>query len=586
MTCTPRAAVEVIVRVAELKIDGFRGFDTVHIRPRGDVALVGEPLAGRSNVVAALERVLHPDGTRWHVREWDFHGGDLDRVLTIEVTLTALGSALRQRFIRRLEVWDQSALEVVAASDEPLAGEEQEPALRLRWTCKWNRDEERADHRVEYVKRLAGAGEHADRVSRDDREALPFRSIRQREPLAIRSEGDFRNMLESANSTEVLTAIRQVSEGVDELSADLSQVTAIVEGLERVLGVLREPLGVEGSASDVIRFLPDGGAVGGLLRSLTAALDLGEGGGHLPVTQHGSTLAALLSAAEAIWWADRADGVVAVDDFGEALDGPMATRLVGILRRTVGQAWVSTRRPEVARSFPIEDLVRLTGSGAARRHFQCDPPRDRTVRGAMRHFQLQLLPAMTAKAVLICEGPHDIASLRAVADRLELIDNTPPPQAHRIELVDGGGKDQMWKVAALARQLGFQTVALLDWDRDDGDAATALRRVEDNSDTVIRLPLGYAIERALLVGISDDGLRSALKTVVGEFQLSTPSLDGLDRTELEAAARMHILKRGSGGFHAAFVEALPTGVVPGLVARVLHDATAAILEGSAGINQL
>ena len=177
------------MRVAELKIDGFRGFDTVHIRPRGDVALIGEPRSGRSNVVAALERVLHPDGTRWHVREWDFHGGDLDRVLTIEVTLTALGSALQQRFVRRLEAWDQSVREIVATSDEPLTGEELDAALRLRWTCTWNRDEERADHRVEYVKRLGGASEHADRVSRDDREALPFRSIRQREPLDLPGGG-------------------------------------------------------------------------------------------------------------------------------------------------------------------------------------------------------------------------------------------------------------------------------------------------------------------------------------------------------------------------------------------------------------
>ena len=393
-------------------------------------------------------------------------------------------------------------------------------------------------------------------------------------------------MLESANSAEVLAAIRQLAEGVESLSADLAQAPAIVEGLDRVLEVLREPLGVEGSASEVIRFLPDGGAVSGLLRGLIAALDLGEGAGHLPVARHGSTLAALLSAAEAIWWADRADGVVAVDDFGEALDGPTATRLVGLLRRNVGQAWVSTRRPEVAREFPVEDLVRLTGHGASRQHFQCGPPRDKTIRGAMRHFQLQLLPAMTARAVLICEGPHDVASLRAVADRLESIDNTPPPYAHRVELIDGGGKDQMWKVAALAQQLGFRTVSLLDWDRDDGEAQLALERVENNSDAVIRLPLGYAIERALLSGISDNDLRSTLRTVVGAFQVRAPALYGLDRADLEQVARSHILKKGSGGLHAAFVEALPTEVVPSLITRVLSVAMAAVLEETSGTTQL
>ena len=227
------------MRVAELRIDSFRGFDSALIKPRGHVALVGEPRAGRSDVVAALERVLHPDGTRWRVREWDFHCGDLDRTISIEATLTGLGRVLRQRFIRRVEVWDQTEMQVVATSEGPVDGEGVEAALRLRWTCTWDRAEERADQRVEYMKRLGGTSNYADRVSRDDRASLPFRSIRQREPLAIRSEGDFRNMLESANSDDVLEAIRGLASGIDNLSADLSQVPAIVEGLNRVLGVLR-----------------------------------------------------------------------------------------------------------------------------------------------------------------------------------------------------------------------------------------------------------------------------------------------------------------------------------------------------------
>ena len=123
--------MENVLRVAELKIDGFRGFDTTQIRPRGDVVLVGEPRAGRSDIVAALERVLHPDGTWWQVREWDFHGGDLDRVIAIEVTLSELGTMLRQQFIRRVEAWDQCTHRIVPESDEPLAAAGLETALRL-----------------------------------------------------------------------------------------------------------------------------------------------------------------------------------------------------------------------------------------------------------------------------------------------------------------------------------------------------------------------------------------------------------------------------------------------------------------------
>ena len=144
----------------------------------------------------------------------------------------------------------------------------------------------------------------------------------------------------------------------------------------------------------------------------------------------------------------------------------------------------------------------------------------------------------------------------------------------------------MWKVAALARQLGFRTVSLLDWDRDDHEAESALARVENNSDFVIRLPLGYAMERALLFGISDDDLESTIEAVVVGFQVQTPSLEGLNRPELEDAALRRILKKGSGGLHAAFVEALPLGVVPECVTEVLGVATAAVMEARSGKHQL
>ncbi len=574
------------MRVEELYIDGFRGFDSIVIRPRGHVALVGEPRAGRSDVILALERVLHVDATRWQVREWDFHGGDLDREVRIEVTLTDLDEALRQRFLRRLEPWDPGVGQIVEAAD--LTGDvaDHEPALRLRWTCTWDHIEERGEQRVEYVKRLANSGANANRVARDDRVALPFRAIRQREPLAVRSEGDFRAMLESSGSEDVLEAIRRLADGVDGLSAELSADPAIVAGLDQVLSSLREPLGLDADASKVVRFLPEGGAVSGLLRSLTAALDLGEGAGHLPLHRHGSTLRSLLSTSEAIWWAHSGDAVVAVDDFGDGLDGPASARLASLFRQKVGQAWVSTRRPEVARSFAVEDLVRLTGQGANRACHQPDRTRDKTTRGATRHFQLQLLPAMTARSVVVCEGPHDVSSFNAVSRRLESIDGSSPPIAHRIEFVDGGGKDHMWKVTALARGLGFVTVGILDWDRDDAEAARALSLLEANCDVVLRLPLGMAIERALLDGLNDDDIASALTAVARGFELKVPSTDGMERPELERHAISHILKSGSGGLHQAFVDALPERVVPALVVKVLAGVINSVLNGEKGLKQI
>jgi len=398
------------MRIARLTIEGFRGFDEFELVPRRHVAIVGEPRAGRSDLIAALERVLHPDSTRWQPREWDFHEGNLDRPIQIEATLVDLDVGLRQRFLRSLEAWNIDAGAIVDELDDPaeLDGEDNDSALRLRYTSVWDPSEERGEQLLEYAKSSFGQSGRIDRVSREDRLALPFRSIRQREPLAIRSEGDFRRMLEGSESADVLGALRRLADGVEALSAELSADPAVVEGLERVLESLREPLAVESEAQDVIRFLPEGGAVSGLLRSLTAALNLREGAGYLPVARHGSTIAGLMSAAEALWWADVDDGIVAIDDFGDDLDAPGASRLTQLLIGSVGQAWISTRRAEVARVFRVEDLVRLTGTGTDRRVHQCDPPVDKDARGALRHYRLQLLPAMTARAVLVCEGPHDV----------------------------------------------------------------------------------------------------------------------------------------------------------------------------------
>lgn len=578
------------MRVARLMIDGFRGFDTFELLPRSHVAIVAAPRSGRSDLVAALERVLHPDSTRWQLREWDFHEGNVDRSIQIEVTLVGLDVGLRQRFLRSLEVWDQEDSVIVEEADDPtdLDGEQFMPALRLRYVAAWDSSEERSEQRLEYAKSPSGQTTRVDRVSRDDRLALPFRSIRQREPLAIRSEGDFRRMLEgSTNADDVLDALRRLAEGVETLSAELSAEPAIVEGLERVLESLREPLAVDRDVQDVIRFLPEGGAVSGLLRSLTAALDLGEGAGHLPIGRHGSTIRGLMSAAEALWWADVKDGVVAIDDFGDELDASSGARMAQLLIARVGQAWLSTRRAEVARSFRVEDVVRLTGTSGQRRAYQCDPPVDKNARGALRHYQLQLLPAMTAHGVIVCEGPHDVHAYRAVAERRESIDETTPAAAHRIELVDGGGKDLMWKVASFASQLGFATVGVMDWDKDNEEAARALERVDEAADAVVRLPLGFGVERLLLHDLSDADIRSAIESLATSFPLSLPSgFPDLNRQDLEKFATKHVLKNGAGGLHVAFIEALPQGVVPSRAAEAVTRAVDAILNGSNGVQQL
>jgi DNA helicase-2/ATP-dependent DNA helicase PcrA len=92
--------------VLRLEVRHFRGFTHAVVLPRGHALVVGEPRAGRSDLLAALKRVLDPDATKAALEEWDFHGRDLGRDIEIEVVLGELAPDLHQRFLGELEFWD------------------------------------------------------------------------------------------------------------------------------------------------------------------------------------------------------------------------------------------------------------------------------------------------------------------------------------------------------------------------------------------------------------------------------------------------------------------------------------------------
>jgi len=88
------------MRILTCTVDHFRGFDHVEVAPRGHVLLVGEPRSGRSDLLAALGKVLEPDIGR--LDELDFYSGATAHDINIEVTLGDLDNELRQRFLDQL----------------------------------------------------------------------------------------------------------------------------------------------------------------------------------------------------------------------------------------------------------------------------------------------------------------------------------------------------------------------------------------------------------------------------------------------------------------------------------------------------
>jgi hypothetical protein len=385
---------------------------------------------------------------------------------------------------------------------------------------------------------------------------------------------------------------------VDEIrtgSGDFATSAQVRTALEAVFRGIQHPLGIADAHEEgLVRFIPDGGSLPSLLRSLSPTVDFGDGTGQIPLRRHGSTSEALLAAGEALAAMRNSPGVVVVDDFGEGMDAASAKFAALALRASATQGWVSTRRPSVAEAFRASEILRLTrGPNAARSAFQGREPETKAERIAARHRALQLLPAIAARTLVIVEGPHDRAAYEAIADRLFAEQGTAPPAAHSIHLIDAaaadssGGSSATPRLAQAARELGFRVVNVIDHDGDDAKVAAELEANLAAADVVIRLPPHFAIERALVSGIDEPILRAVLIDLRAAFDLHQDPHQDLHAAHGAELVQLAIrMLKSSGGLHAEFVEALPAGCIPDVGRRVLESLVGAALGQADGHVQL
>ena len=578
-----------LVRITRLQLTDFRGWQRLDLRPRGHVLLAGVPRAGRSDIIAAIARVL--DSGAKGLRLTDLHqqithasagpvaaspgGSDVAgkapavvdvvraELAEVEVTLADLDPEVEQLFDGFLEPLDPSG----AASTDESVDPSLPQCVRLTGRVTYDSVTEELTAIVYFPLRSNPALGDYVRVPAATRRALPVVLLDAGRPLQLRAGGNLRQVITETNPDGATAAFDGLGDSVSAAVARLSAEPAIAESVDAVLttggGAIR--VGDDAVAGADVGFLAEDGTVGALLRTLQPALNL-DGGGLLPLTSHGSTATAVLSAAEAILLASVPGAIVLADDFGDQLDAAAAEHLAATLRAWSGQVWLSTRRPEVARAFDPAELVRLVRPGGARAHHQLDRIADRKALTAMRQLHTQLLATLTSPTVAIGEGPHDLAVYR-------FVDRRRPPaalplSAHGVRLVaagtgQDGGITQIPRVAALARQLGFRVLAVIDQDKND---AELVKRIQAECDVVIRLPKG-AIERAMLAGIPAQTIAIAAKATADEFGLPDPLAGAVDEAAITALCKV-IHKQG---LHEQLLEALyaETGTHPPMINGVL-----------------
>ncbi|GIF48185.1 hypothetical protein DFJ67_3528 [Asanoa ferruginea] len=553
------------MRVVRVRLQRFRGFADMVLCPVGHAVVVGEPRAGRTDMITGLRRVLEPRSTMARPDVLDVYrpfppaGEDLEELTEVEVTLVDLNAVVEQELENWLDLIDPETglLAAHEQADEAVMG------LRLCYRLRYDPASETAEHWVEYPKT-------GTRASRAERELLAPIVLDRRAPLQLRPEGVFRRLVADADEPDLLAALTKLGTDMDAATDALVASSGIRKTIEEVLDAGAAQL-LEMSSTvpaDDIGFATDDGSVSAILRAMrpTVALD---SAGPLPLTAHGSTTTGVLTAAEAVVSAAEPGAIVLGDDFGDDLDAASAEYLASRLRRNSGQVWLSTRRPEAVRAFAPEEMIRLTRSHGQRRAHQLAATTDRKERAARRYLHPLLLPAMTARTVGLLEGPHDLEGYTAVADR-RLRNDIAPPAAYGVRMVapanGDGGKDELPKLARLATALGFHVRVVLDNDKPGGDAAL-IAELTALAEHVIRLPKHSSVEKALVSGVDVSRLRTAFERLVTEHGLVGITVSAIADADL-AEAIVKALK-SKGGLHQPFVDALPRGKTPPLAKKVL-----------------
>ena len=583
------------MHVKELHIRRFRGFSDLTVRPKGHVVVMGEPGAGRSNLIEGLARVLDADASRTRITtELDFHNSDTSQPIQIAVILAELGAELEQQFLEHLEFWDKANDCLLPESDSPetVDGGRYETVLRLEYQARWLPPEERSEEWVHYPKESDPTTNSYAHARRRDIVGLGFGVLHWSTGriLDLGSRGSFRRVVDATSGNDFATAIAQYVQDVGQAAEQFTDALQVREALQNVFEPLLGPLGITATdLSRVIQFTPDGGSPSGLLRSLGPSIDLEDGSGFLPAWRRGSTISSLFRIAEALALSSSAGRILAVDDLGDSLDAATAAHMSSTVRKAAGQVWVSTRIPSVAEMFEPQEVVRLsrdpTGVVSA---YQGKRPGSKAESVAAKHWHRNLLPALSYHSVMVVEGPNDFAALHSLALRLAKELDKPLPAAQGVSIVNAGftgsgGYPSVMRLSGTAKDIGLRSIAVVDGD----PAQEAKEFVEDNqsmADTTIRLPERAAIEVALLHDLEDDVVKQAIRDAAYSASVAAPaSLDQLSGSQLIGEAQSFI-KRNS--LHAQFVESLPPGNLPSLAIRVLDEAIRAATSQSTGIIQL
>jgi hypothetical protein len=214
--------------IRQLNIRHFRGFSDILLKPNGNVVLMGEPGAGRSDLINAISKILDSGVIRaGGTTELDFHQRNTAQPIEISIVIGGLGSDLEQHFFDYLEVWNIKDGELIEESETPddATSQNHEWVLRLAYRGQWLADQERCDEIVYYPKYSDPTSQSFRRASIADIGRLGFTLLHYESGriLDLGSRSTFRKIVQRSPGDDFTAAL---SGYVDKIADAAAQFTA------------------------------------------------------------------------------------------------------------------------------------------------------------------------------------------------------------------------------------------------------------------------------------------------------------------------------------------------------------------------
>jgi hypothetical protein len=581
--------------IRHIKVEHFRGFAAFETVLRDHAVLVGEPGAGRSDLLEAIGRVLDPDSLRQRRgSEMDFANADVSEDVFIELTIINLTPAITTALTRYLEVWDTYDDELRSAFTRGEVFDPDRHLVAVRFGYRLWSDADQLHETIYWPKFADRAAGLYPPVRQIEREQIPFlfqRGLGTR-PLDLAPRGDFRNAISqqpaaAGFAAAVETFMASVEAGAAVFAAD----PAVSSALEEVLREVRQARRLHETrpATDILTFLPDGGSEAGLLRTLEAAATIDGAPPNLPMSRHGASLLAAMRGGLLAAAASRVEGtIVVVDDLGGEIDPHLARHLAARIRDAAGQLIAATRSGLVVEAFAPDEVLRLHMTAGVRSASAGQRPRSKPQRLAARYYARYLVPALHASSVVIVEGHTDRLGFGTLADKARDERRLGSFDAAGVAIIEAGTNGQAPRLAEAARALGIFAIVLLDNEAGApaaGDPVVA--SCVAAADAVVRLPPRVSVERALLNGVPDAELVRVFQEIdlaVGGLTLPT----GWER--LAGAALVTALARvmhdRTGSVHAIYVEALDPTLLPPVGLHALEEVLRIARNRATGLVEL